>query len=152
VQRETHLALEDYLRFQGKDIDQLREELEPHVAARVKRSLVLGEVVKLEGLDVDEEEIGTRIDEISAPWGIRADEMRSSLSSDAGRQVVRSHLLGNKAVQRLVAIAKGEAPEQNVAEEQEGEAEEESGQEIEVVGSKEVGETESVESEEEVQE
>jgi trigger factor len=152
VQRETHLALEDYLRFQGKDIDQLKEELEPYVAARVKRLLVLSEVVRVEGLDVDEEEVGTRIDEISAPWGVRADEMRSSLSSDAGRQAVRSHLLGNKAVQRLVAIAKGEAPEPSPATEQEGNEEEEQGQEIEVMGSKEEGEAESVESEKEGQE
>jgi FKBP-type peptidyl-prolyl cis-trans isomerase (trigger factor) len=81
---------------------------------------VLGEVVRLEGLEVDEEEMGVRIEEISALWGIRADEVRASLNSDQGRQSVRSRLLGNKAVQRLVAIAKGEAPEPVSAEEQEG--------------------------------
>jgi hypothetical protein len=43
--------------------------------------------------------------------------VRASLSSDEGQQTVRNRLLGNKAVQRLVAIAKGEAPERVPAEE-----------------------------------
>ncbi|MFQ6101239.1 MAG: trigger factor [Anaerolineae bacterium] len=121
VKRETHLSLEDYLRFQGKTIEELREELEPSAAVRLKRALMLGEVVRLEELEVDEEEVGAHIEKISAPWGIRADEVRSSLSSDKGQEAVRSRLLANKALQRLVAIAKGEAPEPVSIEEQEGE-------------------------------
>ena len=121
VKSQLRLSMEDYLRFQGKTIEELREEFEPRAAARLKRGLVLGAVVSQEGLELDEEEIGARIEEISAPWGIRADEVRSSLKSDAGQRVVRSRLLGNKAIQRLVAIAKGEAPELVVAEEQAGE-------------------------------
>lgn len=135
VRREAHLSLEDYVRFQGQTVEGLREDLEPRAAARLKRALVLGEVVRLEGLEVDEEEIDAHIEEISARWGIRADEVRVSLNSGQGRQSVRSRLLGNKAVQRLVAIAKGEAPEPVSAEEQEGNEPE--GQEA---GSKEAGE------------
>ena len=48
------------------------------------------------------------IHRVSAPWGVRADQVRSALSSDEAKLSVRSRLLGNKAVQRLVAIAKGE--------------------------------------------
>jgi FKBP-type peptidyl-prolyl cis-trans isomerase (trigger factor) len=86
---------------------------------------VLGEVVAQEGLDLDQEEIGTHIEAVSAQWGVRADDVRSSLESDTGQQVVRSQLLTDKAIQRLVAIAKGEAPELASTTEQEGnEAEE----------------------------
>ena len=121
VKSQIHISMEDYLRFGGKTMDELREELEPRAAARLKRGLVLGEIVSREGLDTDEAEIGAHIEQVSAPWGIRADEVRSSLTSDAGQKAVRSRLLGNKAIQRLVAIAKGEAPELVVAEEQAGE-------------------------------
>jgi len=119
VRREAQLSLEDYLRFQGKSEDELRKEMEPAAAARLKNSLVLGEVVRLEGLDVDEDEVGAQIEEMSTAWGIRADEVRASLSSDKGQEAVRSRLLGDKAVQRLVAIAKGGAPK--VAPEEEAE-------------------------------
>ena len=90
----------------------------PSAAARLKRALVLGEVVQQEGLRVDEGEISAHIEEVSAPWGVRADEVRASLASGEGRQVVHSRLLASRAAQRLVAIAKGEADEAQAAQEE----------------------------------
>lgn len=111
VQQKAHLSLEDYLRIQNKPMEELREELEPQAATQLKRSLILGQVVQQEGLEVDEEEVGAQIEDISASWGARAEEARSALSSDAGRRELINRLLTTKAVERLVAIAKGEAPE-----------------------------------------
>ena len=108
VKRDAKLSLEDYLRFQNKTMEEFREELVPSAEARLKRALLLGQVAQLEELDVDKEEIRVQIDAMSAPWGVRAEEVRSSLNSAAGQQAVRSRLLANKAVQRLIAIAKGE--------------------------------------------
>lgn len=122
VKREAKLSLDDYLRFQNKTIEQLREELEPRATARLKQALMLGEVVSLEKLAVDEEEISAQIEEIVAPLGPQADQIRASLNSRENRAGIHSRLLANKAVERLVAIAKGEAPELSSAEEQESEA------------------------------
>lgn len=108
VKRETRLSLEDFLRLQNKTMDDLRDDLQDEARARLKQSLVLGEVVKREGLEADAAEVDARIEETSAAWGIRADEIRSLLSSEPGRRAVRGRLLANKAVQRLVAIARGE--------------------------------------------
>ena len=111
LKQETRLSLEDYMRIQGKTVDELREELKPQAAARLKRVLVLSEIVRLEGLEVDEQEIAAHIEEVSAAWGDRADEVRASLDSDKAQQAMHSRLLADKAVRRLVAIAKGEAEE-----------------------------------------
>ncbi len=111
VKHEARLSLEDYLHVRGQTMEDLREEFEPRAADRLKRGLVLGEITMQEGLEVSEEEIGTHIEEVSATWGARADEIRASLSAGAGRQTVHNRLLADKAVQRLVAIARGEAPE-----------------------------------------
>lgn len=129
VKSQLRLSMEDFLRFQNKTLEELRKELEPRAAARLKRALVLGEIITLEGLEVNEEEVGARIEEASIPWGVRADDVRASLSSDAGRQAMRTRLLANKAVQRLIAIAKGEAPEPGAAEKQERAEAEDTGQE-----------------------
>ncbi len=110
VKEQTRLTLEDYMRLQHKDMDELREELRPQAEARLKRDLVLAEVTKVERLEAGAEEVEAEIEQASAVWGIRADEIRTMLRSDAGRRAVRSRLLMNKAVQRLVAIARGEAP------------------------------------------
>ena len=121
VKREAKLSLEDYLRFQGQTLEDLRADLEPRAVTRLRRILMLGEVITLEGLGVDEEEINARIEELSAPWGTRTDDVRASLDSQENRAAIRSRLLANKAVERLVAIAKGEAPELPPAEEERGE-------------------------------
>lgn len=102
VKRKEQLSLDDYLRIQGETMEGLREKLRPQAETRLKRILVLNEVATLEGLEVEEEEMGARVEEISARRGVKADEVP---------QEVRGHLLIQKAVQRLVAIAKGEADE-----------------------------------------
>ncbi len=111
VKSQLRLSLDDYLRIQGQTMEELREELKPGAVTTLKRVLMLGEIIRAEEIDVDEEEIDAQIDEISASWGSRAEEMRTVLNTDAGRHDVLNRLLGNKALERLVAIAKGEAPE-----------------------------------------
>ena len=127
VRREARMSLEDYLRIQGTTQEQLREELTPRAESRLRRGLVLNEIVKLEGLEADDKEIAAEIEQVSAPWGSRAEQVRASLESDQGRQAMRSRILASKAVQRLVTIAKGEleqslsetAPEEPAAEAEE---------------------------------
>jgi trigger factor len=121
VKRDAKLSLEDYLRLQDKTMEELREELEPSAETRLKQALLMREVAQLEELDVDEGEIRSQIEAMSARWGVRSEEVRASLNSDAGQRAVRSRLLADKAVQRLVAIAKGEADQQSEAEEEEKE-------------------------------
>ncbi|MDY6875220.1 MAG: trigger factor [Chloroflexota bacterium] len=111
VVSKARLSLEDYLRIQGETMEELREELKPQAVARLTRAIALGEVVRLEGLEVGEEELDAHIEEVSAAWGARADDVRTSLASGKSRRAMRSRLLADAAVQRLVAIAKGEAEE-----------------------------------------
>lgn len=105
---EQKLTLEDYLKIQQKTKEQLREETKPSAEARLKRSLVLGRVVNLEGLTIDAEEVNQRVEALSIPWGDRAAEMRKALASADSRQMLAVDLLTDKAVARLIAIAKGE--------------------------------------------
>jgi len=142
VKRQTQLALDDYLRLSGKIQEDIREEFEPQAKARLSRSLALSEVVSLEGLEINEEEIEAYIEEISAQWGDRADKMRASLNSEVGQRNITNHLLGKKAVQRLIAIAKGEAPELVSTEDQDEGAEEQGSGEAEERMSKEMEEQE----------
>ncbi|HEY72403.1 MAG TPA: trigger factor [Thermoflexia bacterium] len=124
VKRQTQLALDDYLRISGKSEEDLREEFEPTAQSHLRHSLALSEVIVLERIEIDKEEIEAYIEEVSAAWGDRAKAMRSSLSTGEGRKTVVNRLLGAKAVERLVAIAKGEAPQPGTVEEQSEEAEE----------------------------
>jgi trigger factor len=107
--REQRLTLDDYLKIQNKTKEQLREESRPTAETRLKRSLALGKIVSLEGLTVSAEDVAERVEVLSTPWGDRADEMRKVLASDDSRRMLAVDLLSDKAVERLVAIGKGES-------------------------------------------
>ena len=106
--REQRLTLDDYLKIEKKTKEQLREETKPSAEGRLKRSLVLGRVVNLEGLTISAEEVNERVETLSAPWGDRAAEMRKALDTVDSRQMLAVDLLTDKAIERLIAIAKGE--------------------------------------------
>lgn len=112
IKRQTRLSLEDYLKVQGLTREQLLERMKPQADARIRRGLVLREVISREQIEVSEEEIKERIEAESNRPGGRSESARAFLESEEGRRALVNRLLLNKAVERLVAIAKGEAPPQ----------------------------------------
>jgi FKBP-type peptidyl-prolyl cis-trans isomerase (trigger factor) len=105
------MLLKDYLRIRGMTMEDLRDELEPEVEASLRRSLVLGEIVEQEDLGVTDDALDVRIAESSEQYGEKAEEVRAALSTPESRRGLRNRMLANKAVERLVSIAKGEVPE-----------------------------------------
>lgn len=127
IEHHEHMRMEDYLRIQGKTMEDVREELLPDVKGSLERSLVLGEIVDQEGLEVSDEALDVQIAESAEQYGERAEEVRAVLSAPEGRRNVRNRMLANRAVEQLVAIAKGEAAESGADDEGATEAEESEG-------------------------
>ena len=109
VQREQKMSLEDYLKALKKTEEELREEFRPVAVEQLRRNLALSEFVVAEEMTVEDEEIAQGISELSEMWGIRAEEARNQLQTEAGRQAVTNNLLAKKGIERLVAIARGQA-------------------------------------------
>ena len=110
------LTLEDYLKIEDKTEEDIRKELEPEAAKRIKRGLVLGKIVDAEELKVEEEEIDAEIERMTEPLGAEADKrLLEAFKSPAGRQRIAMDLLTDKALRRIVAIAKDEPEEQDVS-------------------------------------
>jgi len=111
-----NLALEDYLKIEGKTEEDLRTELEPDAIERIKRGLVLGKIVDVEELKVEDDEIDAEIKRLIEPLGAEADKrLLEAFESPAGRQRIALDILTDKAMRRIVAIAKGEIEEQDVS-------------------------------------
>jgi trigger factor len=106
--RSQNLSLEDYLRIEHRTLDDLRAETAPDAGRRVKRALIVGRVIRAEGLSVSDEEIHKHIDDILASFEDSGGQLRQAFESPAGHQRIATDLLYDKAVERLVAIAKGE--------------------------------------------
>jgi trigger factor len=105
-----HLSLDDYLKIEKKTEEELRTEFDPQARERLKQGLVLGRVVEVEDLQVNADEVKTEIDRLVAPFGDNADKIRKNFEHPLGQRRVSLDLLTEKAIQRLVSIAKGEAP------------------------------------------
>ncbi len=103
------LSLEDYLKIEAKSVEELREELKPQANDRLKQALVLGKVVEVEAIEVDADEVKAEIDRLVAPFGDNADKLRKSFEQPLGQRRVELDLLTEKAIERLVSVAKGEA-------------------------------------------
>lgn len=109
--RAQKISLPDYLKIQNKTEQELRDELEPRARPRVLRGLVLSQVVEAEQLAVGDQDVKEEIDRVVAGAGASGESVRKVLEHAAGRRRVAVDLLTEKAIQRLVAIARGEAPE-----------------------------------------
>ncbi len=111
VKQEEHLSLDDYLRMEGKTMDDLRKELEPGTRASIKQMLVLSEIIQQEGIEVKPEEVEAEMDRIVGMLGEKGAEVREALNTSDQQEKLQSRILTSKVRKRLVAIAKGEAPE-----------------------------------------
>jgi trigger factor len=109
--RAQNLNLADYLTIEGKTEEELLEELEPQATERLKRALVLGKVVELEEIEVDESDIDAEIDRLVSSFENESDKesARKVFDNPVGRQRINLDLISDKAIERLMTIAKGEA-------------------------------------------
>jgi trigger factor len=118
VRQREGLTLDNWLEINKKSKEEYRDELRPQAAERLKRGLALGEVIKLEGITVEEEEVDDQIESISSSFGEQADKAREVFSSPDNRRSIASELLTKKAFQRLMAIARGEIEDETAGPEE----------------------------------
>ncbi len=116
--KDQGMTLAEYLKALGKSDEEYREELKPTAEVRLKRGLVLNQLIKDQGITVTDDQVEQQINAMAEAYGARADEARKSLSTDENRDAIRLDLLSNAGLARAVAIAKGEftAPETPTAE------------------------------------
>jgi len=108
--REQRMTLDDYMRMTGVTHDKMHEEFEPPARERLRRSLVLGKIIKAEKIEVTDDAVKDRIEVMLISLGESPDKkIKELIKSENMRRSVRYDLLTEKAVQRAVAIAKGEA-------------------------------------------
>ena len=108
--RDQGLNLDEYLKLRNMDEQRIRDDLREEAAERLKRALVLGEIAEAEQLHVTEEEIEDEIETAVLSFGPQAGAARQVYRTAAIKRSLANQLLGEKAINRMVAIAKGENP------------------------------------------
>jgi len=134
---QQHMSMDQYLMLMKKTREEYMKELEPDAEKRVKRQLVLDEVIK-------KEEISVAPEEVEALFRAYA-QMGQSLPQTEGQiRALAQSLLREKAITRLVELTT--EPEIETSEEESsGETQADSPEAAEVVGEDEAVDTQEIE-------
>jgi trigger factor len=127
IEREiTHLVSEAtggdqnnyraYLAQVGRSEAEFRETFREASEARLRRSLVLAHFGEAEAIEVTSDEIIQEIGNLAAPMGDESQRFVEMFRSPEGIETIRRNLLSRKTLERVQAIARGEAGEAPVAE------------------------------------
>ena len=110
--RQQGITLQDYMKIYQKTPDDLYNDYKESATQTVRRSLVLGDIANAEQLAVTEERIDEQIEKMVGQFDEdRRDAIRQMFTAQANmRDSVRSDLLRDEVLDRIAAIAKGEAP------------------------------------------
>lgn len=93
------LTVDQYLASVGKDVEVLKKDYWETAQKSLKMEFLLAEVAKAEGVRVDETEISATIE--AAP----DEETKKKLSETGSRPYIRSILIKNKTIQRLLELS-----------------------------------------------
>lgn len=112
VLSQQGLKLEHFLTMTGQSEEEFREGYRESAVRRAERSLALGELVRQEELAADESDIDQRIEAMIESMGgeERAGQFRQFFGSEQSRYNISNQVATDRAMERLVAIAKGENP------------------------------------------
>ena len=103
--QEQGFTLEGYLSATGKTIEDLLAEYRPAAEKRVKKSLILAELVEREGIEVQDEETEEELVRITEVYGQDTKALRDALlSNEQVREDIRNRLCGRKIVELLAEL------------------------------------------------
>ncbi|MFO7275311.1 MAG: trigger factor [Bacillota bacterium] len=114
--------LEDQLRRQGTDLERflqqtgqtregLREQFRERAVAEVRADLVLDAVGKKEGIEAEPAEVEAEVRAIAAAYGQPYERLRRVFAQTGYLLEIADAVRRRKIIDRLVAIARGDAPE-----------------------------------------
>lgn len=106
---EMGIDMESFLRYTNQTREGLRAQLRPMAERRLRQRLVVTELARAEGVHLHEEDLEAEIERLTETTsGANADAYREMLHTPGGQLYLMETLTNRLAIDRMVAIAKGE--------------------------------------------
>lgn len=99
------LGLKQYLEWTGKTVDELREETKPDAEKRIRTRVLLKNVIRMENLEVEDEEINELMEDFGKQYGMTVDQVREMAGSET-ENYFREDAQTKKAIDWLFENAK----------------------------------------------
>ncbi len=109
--RQRGLTLDDYLKIYNRTMDDLYNDYHDTAASTVARGLVMRNLMEKEGITLTPADVDAEIDRIISGFGENSGQFRGLFAEPSMRESVENDLLTQRVTDRIVSIAKGEAPE-----------------------------------------
>ena len=99
------LGLQQYVEWTGKTLDELREETKPEAEKRIRTRVLLKNIIRMEKLDVEDEEINELMEDFGKQYGMTVDQVKEMAGSET-ENYFREDAQTKKAIDWLLDNAK----------------------------------------------
>ncbi len=99
------LGLQQYVEWTGKTIDDLREETKPEAEKRIRTRVLLKNIIRMEKLDVEDEEIRELMEDFGKQYGMDVEQVKAMAGSET-ENYFREDAQTKKAIDWLFDNAK----------------------------------------------
>lgn len=111
LEERIKMPLKQYLSLMGQTENDLAEQYHDEALAALRRDTVILKVLDSERIVVLPEEVTAEVERIASSYGDQTESWRSLLDTEAMRRDIIMRLLNEKLLDRVVAIATGQAPD-----------------------------------------
>ncbi|NLA69517.1 MAG: trigger factor [Clostridiales bacterium] len=73
------ISLDDYIKWTGKSMEEVREESRPEAEKRIKSRIILRNIIRIENIDATEEEVEAEIADFGAKYGQTAEQVKAAV-------------------------------------------------------------------------
>jgi len=91
--RYQGLTLEDYAKYMGKTIDEIKDDVKKGATRNIKARLVLEKLLRSNNLDITEEDIDSKIEEMAKNVGKTLEEYKKQVNNDMVNHIANELLM-----------------------------------------------------------
>jgi trigger factor len=103
------LDINQYMKYTGSTIEQMKESFKPQAEKQIKTTLVLEAIAKKENVDVTDEEVNDKICEMAKQYNMEPDKLKE-LMQEKDIENLKEEISMNKVIDMLVNKAKISKP------------------------------------------
>ena len=113
------MSLEQYMKYTGSDVNQMRAQVKPQAEIQIRNELVLEKIAETEKIEVTDEDVNKEIENMAKAYNMKVEDI-SKLIDDEQKESIRKEL----AVQKAADLIADNAVEVEKKEEEAAPAEE----------------------------
>ena len=117
---QSGISFSQYLQMTGMTVDKMRDQLRPETEDRVRASLVLEEIAKVENLEASDNDVDDKLGEMAKNYNMKVEDIKKDMP-DSEVKSLKSQIAMEKAIdlimENIVEVEKAEDEEEKSEEE-----------------------------------